>query len=144
MTVQNSTERRLEIPPGLTAEQVETLCLLDDVPPGVAEATIALMPFGSRANLAAHGIIAAVSTDSGAATEIDITPYGAAVIAACAERFGHCDDTDEHPAVRVDRRTALLARWRPQAEAADRKLSRMKAQAHERLEKLRSHPHTSH
>ena len=143
MTVQNSTERQLEIPGGLTPEQVETLSLLDDVPPGVAEATIALMPFGSRVNLAAYGIIAAVSADSGAATDIEITPYGAAVIAACAERFGHCDDTDEQPAIAVVRPAALLARWRPQAEAADRKLSRMKIQARERLEDLRS-PHASH
>ena len=144
MTVESTTEHRLEIPGGLTPDLVETLCLLEDAPPGVAEATIALLPYGSRSNLAAHGIVGRISADRGAATAIEITEYGWSVIAACAQRAEGCGDTDDHPAVASDGRSALVARWRSKAEAADRELSRMKAQALERVEDLRSGPHASH
>ena len=144
MTVKGSTEQRLQIPGGLTPELVKTLCLLDDAPPGIAEATIALLPYGSRSNLAAHGIVGAISPDKGAATEIEITPYGWQVIAACAERLERCGDTDDRPAVNLEARAALHARWRAKAAAADRELSRMQTNARRRIEDLRSHPHTSH
>src|SRR5688572_3432792 len=132
MTVESTTEHRLEIPGGLTPDLVETLCLLEDAPPGVAEATIALLPYGSRSNLAAHGIVGRISSDKGAATDIEITSYGWQVIAACARRVEGCGDTDDHPAVATKGGSALLARWRTKAEAADRELSRMKAHAIER------------
>ena len=144
MTVESGAEQRLEIPGGLTPDLVETLCLLDDAPPGMAEATIALLPYGSRSNLAAHGIVAAMSADKGEPTEIEISPYGWQVIAACARHFDGCGDTDEHPAVASDGRSALVARWRAKAEAADRELTRMKAHARERVADFRSDPHTTH
>jgi hypothetical protein len=144
MAMRSATEPRFEIPSGLTRELVETLGLLDGVPPGVAEATIALLPYGSRTSLVVHEIISSVPDDAGEAGEIDITPDGWKVIAACARLVEDCDDTDEHPAVTRRGWEALLSRWRPKAEAADRELTRLKAQARERLHDLRSHPHTTH
>jgi hypothetical protein len=132
MPTSSETPPRVEIPSGLTRELVDTLCLLENQPDGVAESTIALLPYGSRTNLAVHGIIDAPPRSKAASAVIEITPYGWAVISACAER---CGDTDGHPTSRHPGRRSLLQRWRVKAAAADRMLKR-------RLEKARSHdPH---
>jgi hypothetical protein len=139
-------KERLTIPGGLPPELVETLGMLEDAPPGVAEATIALLPYGSRSNLAAHDIIGRIPARKDAAAEIRITDYGKHVITACARRFDDCGDTDEHPAVSnvAAREGQLLDAWRPRAEAVDRELTRVKHRVRERFEDMRSDHRTAH
>jgi hypothetical protein len=138
-------DEQLAIPGGLTPELIETLCLLHDAPPGVAEATIALLPYGSRSNLAAHGIIGGIPARKDAAAAIRVTEYGRQVFAACARHAGDCGDTDEHPSVGAPtQRAELVAAWRPRAEALDRELTRVKERARERFEDVRSRHHAAH
>ncbi len=126
----------LAVPNGLTPELVDTLRLLDDAPPGVAEATIALLPYGSRSNLAAYGVIGAVPDRKDAAAAISITPYGREVIAACARHFDGCGDTNEH------RRVEPTESRREQfVEAIDRKIHEITAGTRQRIAHARSHHH---
>jgi hypothetical protein len=148
MEARGKAEQRVGIPRGLTGDLVDTLCLLDDAPPGVAEATIALLPYGSRANLATHGIIEAVPPrrQRDEAADIRITAYGQEVIAACARGTEDCPDPDEQPEVAGgSRRSAqFLAAWQPRAEAVDRQLTRVNRRARERFETTRRRHHTAH
>ena len=84
MTARNGAGRANGVPSGLTDELVDVLAVVDDAPPGFAEATIALLPYGSRSSLVAHGIIERMDGGSGDAVAIGITAEGRAVIAACA------------------------------------------------------------
>jgi hypothetical protein len=84
MPARNGTGHRNGVPSGLTNELVDVLAVLDDAPPGLAEATIALLPFGSRTSLVAHEVIERMDGGSGEAVAIRITARGWAVIAACA------------------------------------------------------------
>lgn len=146
MRSEHGPDKQLAIPGGLTPELVQTLAMLEDAPPGIAEATIALLPYGSRSNLAAHGIIGGIPTRKDAAAAIRITDYGQQVIAACARRFDNCGDTDEHPTVSAppSREAQIVSAWRPRAEALDRELSRVKERVREQLEDVHSRHHTAH
>lgn len=141
MQVEDVSSNRLTIPGGLTPELVRTLAMLENAPPGVAEATIALLPYGSRSNLAAHEIIGSIPARKDAAAKIQITDYGKQVIEACARRLDDCGDTDEHPALPTPPRghAQFVAAWRSRAEALDRELSRVKDRARERFDDVRQH-----
>jgi hypothetical protein len=72
----------------LPRDVVETLCLLDGAPPGVAEATLGLLPSETRALLVEKGIIEPVTGAPGEAVEITITDLGHALIEDCAGSQG--------------------------------------------------------
>jgi hypothetical protein len=84
MTARSGASNRFGVPPGLTDELVDVLAVLDDAPHGLAEATIALLPYGSRTSLVAHDVIERMDGGSGEAVAICITDRGWSVIAACA------------------------------------------------------------
>jgi hypothetical protein len=73
-----------EVLRGLPVDLVETLALLHDAPGGMAESTIALLPYGSRSALAAYGVIQSVPGEADQAAEITITELGWSVIEQCA------------------------------------------------------------
>lgn len=64
---------------------VRKLALLHDAPPGIAESTIALLPYGSRSALIAYGFIRRLSEDPDDLEEVEITPAGWQAIRAAAE-----------------------------------------------------------
>jgi len=68
----------------LGEQLVGVLGVLDGAPPGMAEATIALLPYGSRVNLVGHGLIEPMHGGAGNAVEIQITEQGWETIHACA------------------------------------------------------------
>jgi hypothetical protein len=74
----------------LPRDVLETLCLLDGAPPGVAEATLGLLPRETRALLVEKGVIEPVAGAPGEAVEITITEVGYSLIEDCAgpERAG--------------------------------------------------------
>jgi len=72
------------IPQSLGDRLVGVLGVLDGAPPGMAEATIALLPYGSRVNLVGHGLIEPMHGGVGDAVEIRITEQGWETIHACA------------------------------------------------------------
>jgi hypothetical protein len=69
----------------LPRDVVEMLCLLYGAPPGVAEATLGLLPSETRALLVEKGIIEPVAGVPGEAVEITITDLGYALIEDCTE-----------------------------------------------------------
>jgi hypothetical protein len=71
------------VPGGLPEDLIEDLALLHDAPAGIAESTIALMGFGSRSILEAHGLIERVADTP---AQIRITPRGRKVIRAAYGR----------------------------------------------------------
>jgi hypothetical protein len=82
----SSLRQRRRIPHGLPPDLVERLALLHGAPNGIAESTIALLPYGSRSALAAYGLIEPIPERPDQATEIRITGEGWAVIRAAAAR----------------------------------------------------------
>ena len=76
-----------EIPSGLPSELLDKLALLRDAPAGIAESTIALLPYGSRSALAAYQLIERIPAEPHQASEIRITDRGRALIEVCAERM---------------------------------------------------------
>jgi hypothetical protein len=85
MTARNGASRGNGVPAGLTDELVDVLAVVDEAPAGIAEATIALLPFGSRSSLVAHGVIERMDGGSAEAVAIRITDLGWVIIAACAQ-----------------------------------------------------------
>lgn len=82
----SSLRQRRRIPPGLPPDLVERLAVLRGAPNGIAESTIALLPYGSRSALAAYGLIEPIPEQPDQAAEIRITGEGWAVISAAAGR----------------------------------------------------------
>jgi hypothetical protein len=89
----------IQIPRSLSDDLVRKLALLHDAPPGIAESTIALLGFGTRALLAEiDPPLVEMSEDR--PVQITITPEGWRVIEACAEWVewtGADDWTDRAP-----------------------------------------------
>jgi hypothetical protein len=79
-----NTPRHGSAQTALPRDVLETLCLLDGAPPGVAEATLGLLPTETRALLVEKGVIEAVAGAPGDAVEITITDLGYALIEDCA------------------------------------------------------------
>jgi hypothetical protein len=84
---------RTEIPRGLNDDLVRKLALLHGAPPGIAESTIALLGFGTRALLAGSSPPLIEMTDD-RPVRITITAAGAKVIEACARFVEHADESD--------------------------------------------------
>jgi hypothetical protein len=62
-----------------------TLALLNGADKEVADLTLALLPFGSRATLVGYGVIeTAAAAERDQAVQVSLTPYGRDLIAACA------------------------------------------------------------
>ena len=72
------------VPASLTTELIDLLGLLHRAPPGMAEATLSLLPYGSRTSLVAHGFIEKMDGGAEDAVEIQITDAGWDVIGACS------------------------------------------------------------
>jgi hypothetical protein len=70
----------------LPDELARKLAVLHDAPPGIAESTIALLPFGSRCALVAYGVIERIPQEPDEPGEIEITPLGWAVVQFAARR----------------------------------------------------------
>jgi len=92
------------VPLGLTPRLIEVLGVLENAPPGTAEATIALLPYGSRTNLVAHGFIERMHGGIEDAVEIQITEAGWDAIHACAN--ARRPRTDPQPAGRSEPRSS--------------------------------------
>jgi hypothetical protein len=114
MTARNGAGRANGVPSGLTDELVDVLAVVDEAPPGLAEATIALLPYGSRTSLAVHGVIERMDGGSGEAVAIRITTEGRAVIAACARA------RRQGPKVGVRPQSQFVARLREYVQALQR------------------------
>src|SRR3954454_18481156 len=86
------------VPASLTSELVEVLGLLDRAPAGMAEATLSLLPYGSRAKLLSHGFIETMNGGEEDAVEIRITDAGWHVIRECARkaRIRRQDSNEKH------------------------------------------------
>lgn len=81
------------IPEGFYNDLVRRLALLRDAPPGIAESTIALFPFGTRAILQENDPPLIEVSDHDTA-EITITPTGHQIIEACAKYVENAEGPD--------------------------------------------------
>jgi hypothetical protein len=62
------------------SELAGSLALLRDAPAGAAEATIALLPYERRRELAVRGVVEAVDTSADKAAAVRVTEYGQRLI----------------------------------------------------------------
>jgi hypothetical protein len=94
------------IPASLSPDLVLVLGALKGAPPGMAEATIGLLPYGSRVNLVGHGLIEPMHGGAQDGVEITITECGWETIHACAGAHR----SQAEPRARVDQRLAPALR----------------------------------
>jgi hypothetical protein len=95
-------EQHPDLPDGLPNQLVRTLALLEGAEPRAARPLLASLAYGSRAALAAYGLIEPISGQLDAISPINITPGGWAVIRASAEVYSPSESQLHEWAVELD------------------------------------------